>query len=107
MPPEAVGDDVEHPPGVVHVIRVGRGDRFPGVADGVSCRDTEGVQEPLLAVGAVAFSYDRKTGGSLLSHAALDQLLSDRYPDERLADEFHQRYQDTQTALRRKAHADS
>jgi hypothetical protein len=58
--------------------------------------------------GLTAFSYDRKTEASLLSHAAdLEQLLSDRYPDERLADEFHQRYQDTQTALRRKAHADS
>jgi hypothetical protein len=58
--------------------------------------------------GLTAFSYDRKTEASLLSHAAdLDQLLSDRYPDERLADEFHQRYRDARTALRRKAHADS
>jgi hypothetical protein len=33
--------------------------------------------------GVTAFSYDRKTEASLLSHAAdLDQLLSDRYPDE-------------------------
>jgi hypothetical protein len=39
-----------------------------------------------------AFSYDRKTEASLLSHATdLDQLLSDRYPDEVLTDEFHQR----------------
>ena len=58
--------------------------------------------------GLTAFSYDRKTEASLLSHAAdLDQLLSDRYRDEHLADEFHQRYQDTRTVLRRKAHADS
>jgi hypothetical protein len=58
--------------------------------------------------GLTAFSYDRKTEASLLSHAAdLDQLLSDRYADERLADEFHQRYRDARTALRRKAHADS
>lgn len=43
--------------------------------------------------GITAFSYDRKTEASLLSHAAdLDQLLSDRYPDECLADDFHQRY---------------
>ena len=58
--------------------------------------------------GLTAFSFDRKTEASLLSHAAdLDQLLSDRYPDERLADEFHQRYRDARTALRHKAHADS
>ena len=57
--------------------------------------------------GLIAFSYDRKTEASLLSHAAdLDQLLSDRYPDERLADEFHQRYRDAKTALRHKAHSD-
>jgi transcriptional regulator with XRE-family HTH domain len=56
--------------------------------------------------GLTAFSFDRKTEASLLSHAAdLDQLLSDRYPDERLADEFHQRYRDARTALRRKVHA--
>ena len=58
--------------------------------------------------GLTAFSLDRKTEASLLSHAAdLDQLLSDRYPDERLADEFHQRYRDARTALRHKTHADS
>ena len=58
--------------------------------------------------GLTAFSYDRKTEASLLSHATdLDQLLSDRYPDERLADEFRQSYRDAQAALRRKAHADS
>ena len=58
--------------------------------------------------GMTAFSYDRKTEASLLSHATdLDQLLNDRYAHERLADEFHQRYQDARTALRRKAHADS
>jgi hypothetical protein len=52
--------------------------------------------------GVTAFSYDRKTEASLLSHAAdLDQLLSDRYPDEH----FHQRYQEARTALRRKVHA--
>jgi tetratricopeptide (TPR) repeat protein len=35
--------------------------------------------------GLTALSYDRKTEASLLSHAAdLDQLLGDRYPDERL-----------------------
>ena len=55
-----------------------------------------------------AFSYDRKTEASLLSHAAdLDQLLSDRYPDEHHADDFHQRYQEARTALRRKVHTGS
>jgi hypothetical protein len=40
--------------------------------------------------GLTAFSYDRKTEASLLSHAAdLDQLLSDRCPYEHLTDEFH------------------
>jgi hypothetical protein len=58
--------------------------------------------------GLTAFSYERKTEASLLSHAAdLDQLLSDRYPDEHHADEFHHRYQDTRTVLRRKVHTDS
>jgi hypothetical protein len=58
--------------------------------------------------GLTAFSYERKTEASLLSHAAdLDQLLSERYPDEHHADEFYQRYQDTRTVLRRKVHADS
>ena len=56
--------------------------------------------------GLTAFSYDRKTEASLLSHAAdLDQLLSDRYPDERLADDFHQCYYDARIALRQKAHS--
>ena len=58
--------------------------------------------------GLTAFSYDRKTEASLLSHAAdLDRLLSDRYPDEHLADEFHERHRDAQTALRRKVDAGS
>jgi hypothetical protein len=57
--------------------------------------------------GLTAFSYDRKTEASLLSHAAdLDQLLSDRYPDEHLPDEFHQSYYDARIALRQKAHSD-
>jgi transcriptional regulator with XRE-family HTH domain len=57
--------------------------------------------------GLTAFSYDRKTEASLLSHAAdLDQLFSDRYPGERLADDFHQRYHDGRVALRQKAHSE-
>jgi len=58
--------------------------------------------------GLAAFSYDRKTEASLLSHAAdLDQLLSHRYRDEHLAADFHERYLDAQDDLRRKAHSDS
>jgi transcriptional regulator with XRE-family HTH domain len=58
--------------------------------------------------GLTALGYERKTEASLLSHAAdLDQLLDDRYPDERLAKDFHQRYRDARAALRRKAHSDS
>jgi hypothetical protein len=58
--------------------------------------------------GLTALSYDRKTEASLLSHATdLDQLLGDRYHDERLADDFHQRYRDARTALRHKARSDT
>jgi hypothetical protein len=58
--------------------------------------------------GLTAFSYDRKTEAALLSHAAdLDQLLTDRYPDERLADDLHQRCRVARMALRRKANAAS
>ena len=58
--------------------------------------------------GLTAVSYDRKTEASLLSHAAdLDQLLNDRQPDERLADDFRQHYLDERAALRDKAHSAS
>ena len=58
--------------------------------------------------GLTALGYERKTEASLLSHAAdLDQLLCDRYPNERLASDFHQRYRDALTALRHKAQSDS
>jgi tetratricopeptide (TPR) repeat protein len=56
--------------------------------------------------GLTALGYERKTEASLLSHAAdLDQLLGDRYPDERMAYEFRQRYRDAMTALRHRAHS--
>jgi transcriptional regulator with XRE-family HTH domain len=58
--------------------------------------------------GLTALGYERKTEASLLSHAAdLDQLLDDRYPHERLGEDFHQRYRDARAALRRKARSDS
>jgi transcriptional regulator with XRE-family HTH domain len=58
--------------------------------------------------GHAALSYERKTEASLLSHAAdLDQLLNDRYPDERLADDFHHRYRDALAVLRHKAQSAS
>ena len=53
LPSGAVGDDMQQPPRVVHVIRVGRGDGFPGVPGRVGCRNTERAQQPVLAVGAV------------------------------------------------------
>ena len=54
--------------------------------------------------GLAAFGYDRKTEASLLSRAAdLDLVLAERYPDERLADDFHEHYIDARTALRRRA----
>jgi hypothetical protein len=50
---------------------------------------------------------ERKTEASLLSHAVdLEQLLDERYPDERLAEDFHQRYRDARAALLRKVHSD-
>jgi len=58
--------------------------------------------------GLAAFGYDRKTEASLLARAAdLDHLLRERYPDERLADKFHERYTDARAELRRKAHSAS
>jgi transcriptional regulator with XRE-family HTH domain len=54
--------------------------------------------------GLTAFGYDRKTEASLLARAAdLDHVLAERYPDERLADDFHEHYTDARTALRRRA----
>ena len=53
MPSEPVGHDVEQPPHVFHVVRIGRGNRFPRVAGRIGCRNTQGPQRPLLAVGAV------------------------------------------------------
>jgi hypothetical protein len=51
---------------------------------------------------------DRGVDASLLSHATdLDQLVRDRYPNEHLADDFHQSNREVQTALRHKAHSDS
>jgi hypothetical protein len=53
--------------------------------------------------GLAAFGYDRKTEASLLSRAAdLDHVLAERYPDERLADDFHECYIEARSALRRR-----
>jgi hypothetical protein len=57
--------------------------------------------------GFAAFGYDRKTEASLLSRAAdLNRILSERYPGERLTEDFHERYLDTRAALRRRTHTD-
>ena len=53
MPSGSVGDGMQQPPGVVHVVRVTRRHGFPGVPGRVSCRNTERAQQPILAVGAV------------------------------------------------------
>jgi len=54
--------------------------------------------------GLAAFGYDRKTEASLLSRAAdLDRILGERYPNERLADEFHERYTEARADLQRRA----
>ena len=56
--------------------------------------------------GLEAFSYDRKTEASLLARAAdLDRILAERYPDERLANDFHEHYIDARTNLRQRARA--
>ena len=56
--------------------------------------------------GLAAFGYDRKTEASLLSRAAdLDHILTERYPGERLADDFHERYMESRAALRRRTHS--
>ncbi len=49
----AVGDDVQEAPGLFHVVGVAGADGFPGVAGRVGIGLAEGVQEPVLAVGAV------------------------------------------------------
>ena len=55
--------------------------------------------------GLTVFSFDRKTGASLLSHTAdIDQLLSKHYPGERLANGFHQRCRGVRTVLRQMMH---
>ena len=57
-------------------------------------------------IRAAAFGYDRKTEASLLSRAAdLDRILTERYPGERLADDFHERYMESHAALRRRTHS--
>ena len=38
---------------------------------------------------------------------AANQLLKERYPDERLADDFHERYRDARIAPRQKTHSDT
>ena len=54
--------------------------------------------------GLAAFGYDRKTEASLLSHAVdLDRILTERYPDERLTSDFHERYMEARANLRQRA----
>ena len=54
--------------------------------------------------GLTAFGYDRKTEASLLSRAAdLDHILAERYRDERLTDEFRERYVAARRDLQQRA----
>lgn len=54
--------------------------------------------------GLAAFAYERKTESSLLSRAAdLDGILTKRYPDERLADDYRERYLDKREGLLQRA----
>jgi len=53
MPSLAVGDDMKEPLSGRHVVEVTRGNRLPRVPAWVSCRKTEGLQKPVLAVGPV------------------------------------------------------
>jgi hypothetical protein len=58
--------------------------------------------------GLTAFGFDRKTEASLLSRAEdLDQLLDQRYPHERLGDDFHQRYFDERAVLQSTGNTDN
>jgi hypothetical protein len=69
-------------------------------------RARHGDLDQALHHGLTAFSYDRKTEASLLSRAAdLDRILAGRYPGERLADDFHERYMEARANLRRRAHS--
>jgi hypothetical protein len=53
--------------------------------------------------GLAAFGYVRKTEASLLARAAdLGHVLSEPYPGERLADDFHERHLAAHAALRRR-----
>lgn len=56
--------------------------------------------------GDAAFDFDRKSLADLVDRAGnLDQLLQVRYPGERLAQRFHERYLDAQQALGTGTHA--
>src|SRR5271157_5252968 len=52
-PLDAVGDDVQEPLTVGHVVRVAGFDRFPGVPARISCRNPQRAGEPGPPVGAV------------------------------------------------------
>jgi hypothetical protein len=54
LPSEPIGHDVEHPPGMVHMVRVARRHGFPGVPGRVGCRNTK-----------IARIIDTRPGGDL------------------------------------------
>ena len=53
LPLDAVGDDVQEPLPVGHVVRVAGLDRLPGVPGRVSCREPERAGQPGPPVGPV------------------------------------------------------
>ena len=53
LPLDAVGDDVQEPLTVGHVVRVAGFDRFPGVPARISCWNPERAGKPGPPVGAV------------------------------------------------------
>src|SRR6516162_7303943 len=53
LPSGTVGDSMQQPPRVIHMVRIARHDQLPGMTGRVGCRNTERGKEPLLPVGAV------------------------------------------------------
>src|SRR5260370_40150142 len=65
LPSDAVGDDMQEPLPVGHVVRVTRPDRFPGEVGRVGCRNSEHAGQPGLAVAAVV---GERLAGPLAGH---------------------------------------
>jgi hypothetical protein len=85
---------------VRHEVRVGGKDNLLRVAK------VRGDLDQAVHHGLTAFGYDRKTEASLLSRAAdLNRILTERYPNERLTNDFREGCIEAQTDLPTRAHA--